>query len=463
MAVWSVVNSSLVSDEGNRIDAEYYKPDSLKATNIIKSLNYKNISELVQDGYRVVYENTKILQKTKINVERDARFLQATNISTDGLWIDINEIGFVHEIDWNRYPKGRIKHGEVLIEVKGEAEKVTIVQDYVPERTLVTGTLFKMTLNSIVSPEYLFAFMNSKYGKLLRNRTKVNTLIAYVSKPELYKIPVYIPSTIEHENITTMIQSSFYLMKQSQTLYKEAEKLLEKELGLDGLEFEKPRSYTAKLSEVYSHNRCDADFYQTKFRQIEEHINTLETLPLRKISMIQKGFEVGTNAYVDSGKLFIRVSNFTKNGFSQGGSDKYISDITYAKHIVHKPNIGDILLTKDGTVGVCYVVDSDIEGIISSGIVKLLPIDETIPKEYLSLVINSKLCQMQIQRDCSGALIVHWKPEDIRNLKIPILSEETMNSLANMVTQSKQAFKQSKQLLEDAKAKVEALIEEASR
>ncbi len=94
---------------------------------------------------------------------------------------------------------------------------------------------------------------------------------------------------------------------------------------------------------------------------------------------------------------------------------------------------------------------------------KLLPIDETIPKEYLSLVINSKLCQMQIQRDCSGALIVHWKPEDIRNLKIPILSEETMNSLANMVTQSKQAFKQSKQLLEDAKAKVEAFIEEASR
>ncbi|MBD3843420.1 MAG: restriction endonuclease subunit S, partial [Campylobacterales bacterium] len=155
--------------------------------------------------------------------------------------------------------------------------------------------------------------------------------------------------------------------------------------------------------------------------------------------------------------------NLTKNGFNQGGSDKYISNVTYAKHIVHKPNIGDVLLTKDGTVGVCYVVDSQVEGIVSSGIVKLLPIDETIPKEYLSLVINSKLCQMQIQRDCSGALIVHWKPEDIKNLKIPILSEETMNSLANIVTQSKQALKQSKQLLEDAKAKVEALIEEASR
>ena len=88
--------------------------------------------------------------------------------------------------------------------------------------------------------------------------------------------------------------------------------------------------------------------------------------------------------------------------------------------------------------------------------------DTSIPKEYLALVINSQICQMQADRDCSGALITHWKPEQIRKMKIPILSSETMGHLADLVTRSKAARKECKQLLEQAKNRVEELIEAAA-
>lgn len=463
MAQISTINYSQLSEYFGRIDAEFYKPVSLNADKIIKDQKHQKLGHMVADGYRVVYESTKILNPDQIDFENDARFLQATNISTDGLWIEVDDIGYVNVRDWNRYPKGRIEHGEVLIEVKGQAEKVTIVQEYVPERTLVTGSVFKLSLKKdTISHEYLFAFFSSKYGKVLRDRTKVNTLIAYVSKPELYRIPVPIPNAEKHDKITQLVKDSFTEQKQSKDLYTQATQLLEDALGLNNIEFKKEKSYTASFSEVVSNNRADADYYQTKYRQLAEHLETIQTIRLGSICNITKGFEVGSAAYTESGPLFIRVSNLNREGFVQGNSDKYISQSLYNSLKSYQPNIGDILLTKDGTIGTCYVVDEEIDGIISSGILNLYVIDSSIPKEYLALVINSKACSMQANRDCSGALILHWKPEEIRKLRIPILSDQLMNQLAELASQSKMARKQSKELLEQAKQEVETLIEQAA-
>lgn len=195
---------------------------------------------------------------------------------------------------------------------------------------------------------------------------------------------------------------------------------------------------------------------------MESHIQSIQSVSLSSICTFVKGVEVGTPAYTTNGPTFIRVSNLTKEGFSFGNSDKYISNELYKNLKSYQPQIGDILLTKDGTIGTCYVVDEYVEGIISSGIMNLNLIDSKIPKEYLALVINSKLCQMQAERECSGALITHWKPEQIRNLRIPVLKPEIMDQINELCKQSKTARKESKRLLEQAKLRVEQLIEEAA-
>jgi hypothetical protein len=92
------------------------------------------------------------------------------------------------------------------------------------------------------------------------------------------------------------------------------------------------------------------------------------------------------------------------------------------------------------------------------------PIHEIItiyPNEYLALAISSRSCRMQIDRECSGALILHWKPVSIRKLRIPILAEAVMYKIATLVTEAKLARRKSNDLLDQAKARVEQLIEEA--
>jgi restriction endonuclease S subunit len=234
---------------------------------------------------------------------------------------------------------------------------------------------------------------------------------------------------------------------------------LEKELGFDKLIFEKPKSYSSKFSEVVTHLRSDADFFQMKFRQLEKHIGTIETRTLSSLCTFLKGIEVGSRAYTKTGKLFVRVSNFNSKGLNLTNADKYISEDLYKRLTIFKPMKGDILLTKDGTIGMCYVMTEDIDGIISSGIFKMQLKDKSIPKEYLALAINSKFCQMQAERDCSGALILHWKPSDVKKLRIPILKKEKMKEFSETMIKAKHAKANSIKYLNEAKRIIEELIE----
>jgi len=182
---------------------------------------------------------------------------------------------------------------------------------------------------------------------------------------------------------------------------------------------------------------------------------------LRQIADFIKGIEVGSNSYTEHGIPFLRVSNIKEIGISLGNSDKYISEQLYRALKSYQPQVGEILLTKDGTPGICYAVTEPIDGIVSGGIIRLVLKDYSLPIEYLTLVVNSKVCRMQIEQECSGALIVHWKPGSIKKLKIPILSDSIMKKLNDLVSNSKKARNESQWLLEKAKHRIEELIEQA--
>jgi len=67
---------------------------------------------------------------------------------------------------------------------------------------------------------------------------------------------------------------------------------------------------------------------------------------------------------------------------------------------------------------------------------------------------------MQVERDCGGSVILHWKPEQVKRLQIPILPLEIQQEIASLVQQSHEARRKAKELLEVAKKAVEIAIEE---
>jgi len=456
MAVIMNINTSMLYSHG-RMDPEYYTPDHLLVEDILSKNSTVPLGALGHITCSAFYPAaTHLYESGNIPFLRCVDIVDYPVISAD------QDFALIPDEFIKSHSSIRcLSAGDVIISKVGSPCFTSLLGENM-SMSAMTRTVLGLSdiKGTLVDRRYLVVFLRSKYGFSQLMRERELTIQYQLTLDRTRKIQIALPCMEVQNQIGDLFSQYQYLRSSAQSLYTQAEQLLEHELGLDKIEFENPISHEASFSEVLSNNRADADYYQTKFRELKEHINKIRTLQLSDLFSLLKGVEVGSKAYRDNGKLFIRVSNLTPQGVVTTASDKYIEEPLYNSLKLFKSNQGDILLTKDGTVGICYVVDEEIEGIICGGILKLQMLNSNISPEYLALAINSKFCQMQAQRDCCGALIVHWKPGDIKKLRIPILQDSIMQNLADMVTRAKSAKRQSQLLLAQAKQRVEDLIEE---
>lgn len=454
MAVWSETSARTVI-ESNRIDSEFYHPEYTRAEEKIRRIPHKNLGELVKF---VPGPFGSAFHVQNYSHESIYRYIRGQDVKPFSIKDD--EKVFIPDNDYRRLEKYSLFEEDILISVVGTlGNSAIITENNIPSIFSCKSTALR---NASINPYLLVAFLNSKLGKLCVLRRQRGAIQTGLNIEDLCTVPVPIINDTESSKIAFLVKNGLKKSHQAKSLYSEAKQLLESELGLDKIVFEKPMGYEASYSEVLSNNRADADYYQVPFRQIEKKLSNLTVKPLAKIASLTKGIEVGSKYYTSSGKLFIRVSNVKENGIETGNCDKYISSELFNTLQSYLPRVGELLLTKDGTPGVCYVVDEPLEGVISSGIVKMKMLDQDLSPEYLALVINSKICRMQIERACSGALIVHWKPVEISRLKIPIASSKLRQEISGLVQKSKSAKRESENLLKEAKKRVEDLIEEAT-
>ena len=131
------------------------------------------------------------------------------------------------------------------------------------------------------------------------------------------------------------------------------------------------------------------------------------------------------------------------------------------------PNIEDlypkkdtILLSKDGSIGIAYKMEKDIEAVTSGALLHLTVKDSNVVlPDYLTLLLNSPIVQLQAERDCNGAIIQHWKPSDIEKVLIPVLDIAKQRDISDKVQESFQLREESKCLLDLSVKTVEMAIE----
>src|SRR5699024_11334336 len=129
--------------------------------------------------------------------------------------------------------------------------------------------------------------------------------------------------------------------------------------------------------------------------------------------------EPGSMACVSEGIQFVRLLNLSKYEISPTSiflnkEDFPVEDL--------KPKKDTILLSKDGRCGIAYKVDENMDIITSKAIIHLDITDSGVLPEYLAIVLNSIITQMQANRDAGGSVIKHRKRDEIKNIIIPILS-----------------------------------------
>ncbi len=316
-------------------------------------------------------------------------------------------------------------------------------------------------LRKEIKSEFLSLFMNSKYGYYQTQRFRAGNSqpMLALEKIKQFRIPKL---SISFQNEIVKKYNLAYVNRlNSKTFYKEAEELLLKELDL--LDF-KPSIENISIKsfkESFGNSgRIDSEYYQAKYDELIEHIKKANFDKLNNIVNIKKSIEPGSEAYQDSGIPFIRVSNVTKFGITD-------TEIHLSKNILKEedlqklyPTKDTILLSKDGTVGIAYKIKNETEMITSGALLHLMIKRGDVLPEYLTLVLNSLIVQLQAQRDAGGSIIQHWKPSEIQEILIPIIDISVQNQIEERIKKSFLLKEESKQLLDLAKKAVEIAIEE---
>ena len=251
-------------------------------------------------------------------------------------------------------------------------------------------------------------------------------------------------------------------LEQSKELYKEAEKILLNELGLLNHKPNHKLTFTASIKEIKEAKRFDAEYFQPKYKEIIEKIENYKNGwdYVKNIITYKKGVEVGSEAYQNEGIPFVRVSDFSIYGIDK--VEKKISKELYEElKDQYAPREGEILFTKDGTIGISYVLKEDFEGILSGAFLRLNLKSKykDFEKECLALIFNSIICKMQVEKLSGGALIAHLKPSDFEKFKIPLIDQKTQKIISQKIQESHKLRKESKELLKLAIKKVEEEIE----
>jgi restriction endonuclease S subunit len=311
---------------------------------------------------------------------------------------------------------------------------------------------------------YILTYFNCTIGFELTIRRISGNAQPKLNVFDITEIPIPKYSDTFYKSISKLILNSKSKIDNSKQAYSKAETILLNEVGLIGFELSKTPVNIKNLKESFGiTKRLDAEYYQKKYEQIIDKIKNQKHDTLIKIVDISKSIEPGSVNYSDeSGLPFYRVSDFNKFGLSKPDKELTNSFVVENKDLIEnlKPKQGTILFSKDGSVGTAYLLRKDLDGITSGAILHLqVKNEKAIVPEYLTLALNSKLVQMQAERDAGGSIILHWRKEEIEQVVVPIIDFKQQEQIAELVEESFKLKVESERLLEVAKKAVEMAIE----
>lgn len=449
MITFSIIKKSQL-EGAHRLDAEYYQPEYLNNEEVISSHSYYTLAEISEIAYGTTPSGASFYKQ-------GIPFVRSQNFSL--LTINNSELVFCDEKFHFDNKKSSIRPRDILFAAVGTTiGQLAIVQNSIKKGNINQNIARVRITSKKIDSLFAGLFFSSRIGQLQISRLVTGNAQSYLNtnQVKLFKVPII--SQRKQLEIAKYFEKLQKKIDLTNSLYNQAENLLLEELGLKDFEVEDDLSYVVNLSDVKSANRTDAEYFKPKYNKLIDYLkDKFELKKTEELVTIQKGIEPGSKEYQEEGKPFIRVSNLSKFGINDN-NQKYLSDEFYKElRENYKPKVGEILLTKDASPGMSYVVKESIEGIISSGILRL-KIKENLEPEYLALLINSLVGQYQMERDTGGSVIIHWRPDQVKNMYIPILSKSTQRKISYLVKESHEARKEAKQLLEEAKEKVEKMI-----
>ncbi|MCP1226479.1 hypothetical protein [Sebaldella sp. S0638] len=311
-------------------------------------------------------------------------------------------------------------------------------------------------------PEYLTAFLNSKFGvEQLKSRVRESINQANINPEEVKEIEI----PLLDMKLQKLVESRFLIANKnkiiSENLYKEAQEILLKELNLDNYKLLEENISIKSLSASFLESgRLDAEYYQPKYDDIIKKIKIYKNGYGKLKDYIKEystGFAFKSCDYIEDGVVkLIRINNIINGDLDIKNSVSISNEVAEqtTKDFVKKY---DILISMSGTIGSACVIRDDIEAVVNQRIFRFSVKD--YDSFVLALILNSRIGKTQLDRIGTGGVQTNISSNDIKNILVPKIDFNIQQKISEKIQKSFYLKERSEQLLENSVKAVEIAIE----
>ena len=437
----------------HRLDAEYYQPAYLEVEGKISSFSFQTIKDISNRVFSGPFGSTL---KSESYQTSGVPFIRIADI-TD-IFIDKNTLVYISPSEHKRIYSTRLNSGDIVFSKIGTVGRLSVISKEFSEVNISENNI-GIRLSKL-SPEmraYLLFFLLSKYGQsqILRRASGNIQLKLNVSDIENIKVPILKSFLFFH-----LYEQILDFKERSESVYSQAENLLLEELGLKDFQVDEELWSIINFSDMENAGRMDAEYFQAKYKKL---ISKLEEQKAIKLEGALEDVPAKFNPFTQSNKPFnyVELSNINASiGIIDGTSEVLGKEApSRAKRVL---KAGDVIVSSvEGSLEKVALVDKEQEGYLASTGFFQFRSTKFLP-EVILVLAKSFIFHSQLEQRCAGTILTAVPKESIKDILIPIVPKQVQQKIAELVRQSHEARRKAHELLEEAKHKVEEMIERQS-
>ena len=383
-------------------------------------------------------------------------YIKINDIDIDGNLLSYMDVKKAKKFE----KKYLLKHNDILFSCCGTVGKSFYFDKFKHPKSIFSNNLIRFRFDKTkVFPKYIFYLTSLNFYKnwvLLIQQISVQSYI-HSENFKTFKIPL--PSKEIQSQIITLMDQTYMLKKKKEN---EVERLLEslndyvlEQLGINFSNSKQETIFTLNVEAIQG-KRFDPEYHQFNFKLLNQLKNPIK---LNKFILdYKKGIEVGSKNYVRKGIPFVRVSDIKDLNLQR--TKKKISESLF-KELKEKfsPKKGELLYTKDGTIGLNYLVTKEENYIVSGAFLRIICENIELAK-FLKIILSLKVYRKIANKLSSGSGIKHLNLKQFFNILIPFPDEKKINKIVkeadeinakvkSLKTEAIQAVEKAKQEVED--------------
>ncbi|MGA2417702.1 MAG: hypothetical protein ABSF55_00445 [Candidatus Staskawiczbacteria bacterium] len=452
MITYSIIKKSQL-EGALRLDAEYYQPEYLNSVLKIKSQKSKPLKDFAEKVFSGPFGST--LKSESYRTE-GIPFIRIGDISD--IFINKNSLVYISPEEHKRIFSTHLMPGDIVLSKIATVGRLSVISDDLGEVNISENNIgIRFKKLSQEEKVYLLFFLLSKYGQSQIFQKASGNIQLKLNVVDIENIEIPLITKKDQVYFLDLYEQIIKFREQSESLYSQAESLLLEELGLKDFENKEGLFSVANLSDLKNANRMDAEYFQSKYEKL-----------VSKIRNYRNGFDSFDNLIEVSNKKieinpekeykYIELADVNEN-LGMVDNIQTIKGKELPSRARMKLQKNDVIVSSvEGSTDKVALIDEDVKDLVGSTGFFILK-EKYFKPEVNLILVKSLIIKSLLMREAQGTILTAIPSSSLRRIILPKLENNIQQKISELVRKSHIARKKAKELLDEAKQKVEKLIE----